>query len=197
VKSEILSRTRQQRRSLSKRPKQPGHPVIRQRPGKFLVLFGAYFLVGYALLMTPWLNPAVITFSRVLVQTSGTLIHLCGGYAYTNGTILRDPSTGLAIEMRDGCNGVSVTILLCSALLAFRASWTQKAKGLLIGCIAIQSVNLLRFITLFYLHQYNRAWFDFAHEYLWESLIMLDAFAVFWLWVQLVLSATAVRDVHA
>ena len=171
--------------------------MIGQRPGRFLVLFGAYFLIGYALLMTPWLNPAVIKFSRVLVQTSGTLIHLCGGYAYTNGTILRDRSTGLAIEMKDGCNGVSVTILLCSALLAFRASWTQKAKGLLIGCIAIQSVNLLRFITLFYLRQYNHAWFDFAHEYLWESLIMLDAFAVFWLWVQFVFRAVAVPDVHA
>ncbi|MDP8991417.1 MAG: exosortase H [Acidobacteriota bacterium] len=147
--------------------------------------------------MAPWLNPAVIQFSRLLVHTSGTLIHLGGGYAYANGTVLRDPATGLAIEMKDGCNGVSVTVLLCSALLAFRASWTQKAKGLLIGCSAIQSVNLIRFITLFYLRQYNQAWFDFAHEYLWESLIMVDAFAVFWMWVQFVLPTVAVPDVNA
>lgn len=27
------------------------------------------------------------------------------------------------------------------------------------------------------------AWFDFAHAYLWESLLVLDTMVVFWLWV--------------
>jgi exosortase H (IPTLxxWG-CTERM-specific) len=160
------------------------------------VAFGACFLLGYAALMTPWVKPAVIHFDRMLVQASGALIHLCGGHGTVDGAVLRDPPTGLAIEMKDGCNGVNVTVLLCAALLAFPASWTQRIKGLLIGCAAIQSVNLLRFISLFYLLQYNRAWFDFAHAYLWESLIMLDALAVFWLWVQLVFRSGAMPDVH-
>jgi exosortase H (IPTLxxWG-CTERM-specific) len=167
------------------------------RPGRFLVLFGACFLVGYAALMTPWVKPAVMDFDRVLVYASGTLIHLCRGHVDAGGTVLRDPSTGLAIEMKDGCNGVNVTVLLCAALLAFPASWSLKVKGLLIGCGAIQLVNLLRFISLFYLLHYNRGWFDFAHDYLWESLIMLDALAVFWMWVQVVFRSTAMRNVHA
>jgi exosortase H (IPTLxxWG-CTERM-specific) len=167
------------------------------RPGRFLILFGACFLVGYAALITPWVKPAVITFDRVLVHASGTLIHLCRGHADASGAVLRSPSTGLAIEMKDGCNGVNVTVLLCAALLAFPASWNQKAKGLLIGCAAIQLVNLLRFISLFYLLQYNQAWFDFAHNYLWESLIMLDALAVFWMWVQVVNRSPAMADVQA
>ncbi len=118
------------------------------RPGRFLILFGACFLVGYAALITPWVKPAVITFDRVLVHASGTLIHLCRGHADASGAVLRSPSTGLAIEMKDGCNGVNVTVLLCAALLAFPASWNQKAKGLLIGCAAIQLVNLLAFHQL-------------------------------------------------
>ena len=48
----------------------------------------------------------------------------------------------------------------------------------------IQGVNLLRFISLYYLGQYSMRWFNFAHEYLWESLIMLDAMVVFGLWVR-------------
>ena len=85
--------------------------------------------------------------------------------------------------MKDGCNGVNVTLLLWSALLAFPVSWRQRFKGLLLGTVAIQAVNFVRFISLFYLLEYNRQLFDFAHDYLWESLIMLDALVVFWLWV--------------
>ena len=161
------------------------------------MLFAICFLSGFALLTTPLVQPGVIRFSRALVTASGTLIHLYGGSAQVDGTVLRDPSSGLGVEMKEGCNGVNVTLLLCSALLAFPASWTQKAKGLLIGCAAIQSINLVRFISLFYLLQYNRAWFDFAHEYLWESLIMLDALAVFWMWVQVANRPVAMPDVHA
>ena len=58
-------------------------------------------------------------------------------------------------------------------------------------------MNLVRFISLYYLLQYNQAWFDFAHAYLWESLIMLDALAVFWLWVQLVFRSMAMPNAHA
>lgn len=175
----------------------PSQPGLGRRPGRFLLLFSLCFLVGFALLTVPWLTPAMSRFNRALVQAAGTVIHVCGGHADAGGTVLRDPATGLAIEMMDGCNGVNVTVLLCAALLAFPASRTLKAKGLLIGCVAIQSLNLLRFISLFYLRQYNQAWFDFAHHYLWESLIILDALAVFWMWVQTVFRSGAMRDVHA
>lgn len=166
-------------------------------PGRFLILFGVCFLAGYATLMTPWVAPTVSSANRLLVQISGVMIHAFGGHASVGGTTLRDPATNLAIEMKDGCNGMSVIVLLCSALLAFPATWVQKVKGLLIGCGAIQSVNIVRFISLFYLLQFNRAWFDFAHHYLWESLIMLDALVVFWMWVQGVFRSTPMSDALA
>lgn len=149
-------------------------------------MFGACFLLAYALLVMPWAKSAVVTFSRMVVHAAGALVQMFGGHAVADGTILRDPSTGLAVEMKEGCDGMNVTALLCSALFAFPASRIQKAKGLLLGCGAVQFVNLLRFISLFYLLQYSQIWFDFAHNYLWESLIMLDALTVFWLWVQVV-----------
>jgi exosortase H (IPTLxxWG-CTERM-specific) len=180
---------------VTRRPKSLAKPTG-ALPGRFFVLFAVCFLAGFALMMTPPVQPAVISFSRALVAASGTLIHLCGGKAQIAGTVLRDPSTGSGIEMKDGCNGLYVTLLLCSALAAFPASWKQRAKGVLIGIGAIQSLNLVRFISLFYLYRYNQAWFDFAHEYLWESLTMLDALAVFWMWVQLVFRSTAIQDAH-
>jgi len=34
--------------------------------------------------------------------------------------------------------------------------------------------------------QYNRDWFEFAHLYLWESLMMLDTLVIFWTWAYFV-----------
>ncbi len=153
------------------------------RPKRFLAVFILCLLAGFGLLTTPFLQSAVSVFSIGLVHASGALIHLCGGTALVDKAILRQPSTGFAVEMKEGCNGVTVTILLCAAVLAFPASWTQRAAGILIGSAAIQILNFIRFISLFYLGQYSMSWFEFAHGYLWESLIMLDTLVVFWMWV--------------
>ena len=157
------------------------------RPGRFLVLFAACVVVAFGILVAPFARPTVELFSHGLVEASALLISLAGGRASVEGTVLRSPITGFAVNMKDGCNGISVMILLWSAVLAFPASWTLKVKGLLIGSVAIQGLNFLRFISLFYLGQYNMLWFEFAHAYLWESLIMLDAMVVFWVWVTMVL----------
>ena len=111
------------------------------------------------------------------------LIHLCGGKTLVDGAILRDPVGGFALEMRDGCNAVNITFLLWSAILAFPAPWKSKGWGLLAGSGIIQIVNIGRFISLFYLGQYSVTWFEFAHSYLWETLLVLDTMVVFWIWV--------------
>jgi exosortase/archaeosortase family protein len=68
-------------------------------------------------------------------------------------------------------------------MLAFPASWKWRGLGLLAGSLAIQILNILRFISLFYIGQFSVAWFEFAHSYLWETLLILDTMVVFWLWV--------------
>ena len=88
--------------------------------------------------------------------------------------------------MRDGCNAVNVGILLWSAMLAYPAPWKMKALGLAAGSAIVQALNIVRFISLFYLGQFSMSWFDFAHSYLWESLLTLDTMVVFWLWVNCV-----------
>jgi exosortase H (IPTLxxWG-CTERM-specific) len=187
----------QQRQRATRSSSEPGPTCAqsaRVRPERFLLVFFACLLVAFGLLLAPFMRPAVGRFSRALVETSGMLIGAAGGKALVEGTVLRAPSSGFAIEMKDGCNGVNVMILLWSAVLAFPASRAWKVKGLLAGSAAIQGVNFIRFISLFYLGQYNMNWFEFAHAYLWESLIMLDALVVFWLWAAMVFRSAAVSD---
>ncbi|MGO9010383.1 MAG: exosortase H [Bryobacteraceae bacterium] len=152
------------------------------RPVRFAALFGALFLTGSGVLLLPPVQAIDARFSQALVGVSHRLVEICGGAAQAQGAILRAPG-GFGVEMKDGCNGVTVTILLCAAVLAFPAPWRMRGLGLLAGGLTIQVLNIVRFISLFYLGQYSTTWFEFAHGYLWETLLMLDTMVVFWLWV--------------
>jgi exosortase H (IPTLxxWG-CTERM-specific) len=157
--------------------------VLNRKPLGFFLIFACCFLVGVAVLLAPPVQTADREFSRGLVQIAYGVIRICGGKALVEGAILFAPSRHFGVEMRDGCNAVNVTLLLWPAMLAFPASWRSKAGGLLAGTLVIQGANILRFISLFYIGQYSATWFDFAHSYLWESLLILDTMVVFWVWV--------------
>ena len=75
-------------------------------------------------------------------------------------------------------------IVLLAAIIAFPAPIIHKIKGLIIGFLAIQGINLIRVISLFYLGQWSQELFDWAHLYIWQALIMLDALLVFLIWIR-------------
>lgn len=152
------------------------------RPIRFLLTFSCWLLFGFGVLLTPAVQSVDGRFSRALVTVSHAVLAACGGHATLEAAVLRSPG-GFAVEMRDGCNAVNVTILLWSAILAFPAPWKMKLAGLAAGSLIVQALNIVRFLSLFYLGQYSQAWFDFAHAYLWESLLVLDTMVVFWIWV--------------
>jgi exosortase H (IPTLxxWG-CTERM-specific) len=179
----------------SSRPDPPG-ATPPSWPVRFAVVFGVCFLLGFGVLMLPPVQTLDGKFSQALVAFSHQLIHLCGGHATVQGAILQAPS-GFAVEMRDGCNAVNVTILLWAAVIAFPATWKMKALGTLVGSLLIQAVNVIRFITLFYIGQYSATWFDFAHGYLWETLIVLDTMVIFGLWVSRVSRAANLPNASA
>ncbi len=155
------------------------------RPGlKFAALFAILFLAGIAILLTPQAQTADTRLSKGLVRVSHSLIVLFGGKAVAHDAILRTAAGGFAVEMRDGCNAVNVTLLLWSAVLAFPARAKHKLIGLIAGTLVIQAVNIVRFISLFYIGQYSMTLFDFAHGYLWETLLILDTVVVFCVWVR-------------
>ena len=69
-------------------------------------------------------------------------------------------------------------------IAAVPTNWRYKAIGLLVGTVAIQTLNFGRLISLFYLLQWNQQWFEWAHLYLWQALIILDALVIFVLWLR-------------
>ena len=172
----------------------PAAPVIRLPIRRFASVFSVCVLLGFGLLLTTWVQPAMAVFTHALVTASAVLINIAGGGASARDDVMQSHATGFAVRMANGCNGVHVMIVLWSAILAFPASPKQKIKGLLAGGLIIHGVNLVRFISLFFLGQYAPAWFDFAHLYFWESMIMLDSLVVFWVWSQSVFRSTVISN---
>ena len=161
-------------------------PHFQAQMRRFLILFPVCLLAGFVLLQVPFVDSAVALFTRSLVVVSGAVIHLFGGHAVVIGDILRNPSGGAGVKVENGCNAINVSILLWAAILTYPAPWKQRLKGLLAGSLALHAVNLARIVSLYYLEQINRQWFDFAHFYLWESLIVLDTLVIFWIWAAFV-----------
>ena len=74
--------------------------------------------------------------------------------------------------------------MLAAAVFAYPAQLRAKMTGLLVGSVAVQLLNLVRIISLFYLAQWSAPAFEFAHLYLWQALIMLDVLVVWLVWLR-------------
>jgi exosortase H (IPTLxxWG-CTERM-specific) len=157
----------------------------------FLVLLGALFGAQ----LTPWGQEYfVVPWTNGLAHFCAQLVGSFDANAEAAGKVLRSNTTGFAVSIEAGCNGVEATIVLLAAILAFPSSWKQKAWGLLAGFIAIQGLNVVRIISLFYIGQWNRTVFDWAHLHIWPALIIFDALIVFIVWVRYVSKSDVHRD---
>lgn len=122
---------------------------------------------------------AIEPFTTLLATISAGLITPFDGSVLSYGKILQFGHDGFAVSIEAGCNGVEATIVLVAAVLAYPASWTARATAIALGFLAVQAMNILRIISLFYLGDWNLEVFSWVHLYLWPALIMLDVLIVF------------------
>lgn len=136
-------------------------------------------------LIGPIQTHIIIPFTGLVATISAAVTQLFDSSVISHGIILQSSSSGTAVSIQPGCNGVEAMICLVAAIVSFPASLKSKLYGVFFGFIAIQALNIVRIISLFYLLQWNKDWFEWAHLYLWQALIILDALIVFILWVRM------------
>ena len=152
---------------------------------RFALLFASLLILLFTLeLLPPGQLWVVQPFTAAIADISAWLIQLLDPGVAAEGRVLRDTDSGFAVSIEAGCNGVEATIVLVSAMLAFPAGWGSRLIGILSGFIAVQLMNLLRIISLFYLGQWSLAAFEWAHLYIWQSLIIIDVLIVFLIWLR-------------
>ena len=152
---------------------------------RFLLLFCGVLGGLFAIEMLKPVQEAVIQpFTGILATISTALILPFDDTVIAQGRILRDATTGFAVSIEAGCNGVEAAIVLIAGIVAFPATIQNKVIAVVAGFFFVQALNIVRIISLFYLGQWNYAVFEWFHLYLWPVLIMLDVLIVFAIYLQ-------------
>lgn len=152
---------------------------------RFFVVFLILLMALFGLeVLRPVQEHAVLPFTAVIADISVAIIQAFDDQAIAHGNVISSIETGFAISIESGCNGVEALIILFAAIFAFPAPLKNKLIGFVIGFFAIQGLNLVRIISLFYLGQWSMTAFQWFHLYLWQALIILDALVVWLIWLR-------------
>lgn len=152
---------------------------------RFFLLFLTLQLTLFGINMLNWVQQHfVLPWTALLARMCAALVMWFDSTAAAQGKVLWNTATGFGVSIEAGCNGIEACIVLFAAVMAFPATWRHKLVGLVAGFAAVQAINVVRVISLFYIGQWNMDVFNFAHEFLWQGLIMLDVLIVWLLWVR-------------
>ncbi len=149
----------------------------------FLIVLGALFGIE---MLNPVQTAVIHPWTSFLAWFSAQLMTVFDADVLSYGRVLQSQSTGFGVSIEAGCNGIEAVIILIAGMVAFPSSMKLKLIGIAVGCIAVQAVNVIRVISLYYLGKWDQAVFEFAHLYLWQALIMLDVLVVWLLWIRAV-----------
>lgn len=164
---------------------------------RFALVFLALLAVFFGVEMLGPVQQAVVQpWTGLVARACAALMSAFDADVFSQGRVLSSRSTGFGVSIEAGCNGVEATLILIAAVCAFPAAWRLRLAGIVLGFVAIQAANLLRIITLYYLAQWNKAVFEFAHLYVWQALIMLDVLVVWLLWVSAVARRSGAGRTH-
>jgi exosortase H (IPTLxxWG-CTERM-specific) len=144
---------------------------------RFLGLVTLFFLAAAPV---PVNRTVIEPFTALLARAGGAVCHALGAGTRTTGTMIQGPT--FAVDIRNGCNGLETVFVYAAAVLAFPAPWRLRLLGLIPGVAAIQAVNLVRIVTLFFIGVKWPQLFEKTHVVVWQTLIILFGVSLFLVW---------------
>jgi exosortase H (IPTLxxWG-CTERM-specific) len=151
------------------------------KPARFLIRFAVILAVLYLpLTLQPVDARVIVPFSRAIAVASAAILNAFGQHVTVSGVVLTAGSD--AVSIQNGCNGIEAVVFLLAAILAFPATWRQRAVGLVAAVATIQILNLVRVVTLFLINKYKPNLFELFHLAVWQTVIGGAAIALFYVW---------------
>jgi len=152
---------------------------------RFFIIFSVLLIGLFTLeILQPAEKYVIIPFTSAIADISVWIVQAFDENVIATGNVLRDKVSGFGVRIERGCNGLEAVIILFAAIFAFPAPFKNKMIGFVAGFFAIQLLNLVRIISLYYLGQWNYTAFEWFHLYLWQALIILDAMVVWLIWLR-------------
>lgn len=145
----------------------------------FLLKFGALLALFFLAVAPKPMNDLLVEpFTAVVAKAGGLAARLFGEPTVMVGTTITSPR--FSVNIRNGCNGLETIFIFAAAVLAFPAPWKARLVGLAGGFVAIQLVNLVRIVSLFYIGIHFPKLFEESHTVLWQIGVILSG-VVFWI----------------
>jgi exosortase H (IPTLxxWG-CTERM-specific) len=155
-----------------------GEPWLR-----FALIFGALAITSEVLYYTIALDSeAFRAYLGVLTRISGAFLNLFGSDIAVVGR--RISNSAFSVEVAQGCDAIQVCSLLAAAVIAFPVGFKRKLRGLALGILLLQILNLLRIITLFWIGAYFSSVFHTAHVVVWPGILITVTIVTWILWVR-------------
>jgi exosortase H (IPTLxxWG-CTERM-specific) len=155
----------------------------RRPEARFLILFLAILGLSFTVVALQQVDDMLVTpYTAVIAKMSAVALRLLGEGAAVSGCVVSSPR--FAVTIYNGCNGLITSLIFVSGVLAFPARWTSKLIGVAGGLVAIQLVNLVRIISLFYIGVFFPDHFDDAHVYIWQSLVIVAGISLWIVWAR-------------
>ncbi len=117
------------------------------------------------------------SYLRALASGSGVILGWLAQDVHVNGTRLE---TGpFAVRVADGCDAFQICALYAAAVIGFPISLGRRLRGLILGLLWLQGLNLVRIVTLFWIGTTFAGAFMTFHQVLWPTALVV-ATAVSW-----------------
>lgn len=143
--------------------------------------FGLLLALFYAFFSIPSLeNRILYPYLEANAWLANAILIGLGQHTHVFEVTIQSPQFAMAI--RRGCDAVEPTWLLCAAMISFPATLIHKLRGMLIGIVLLQALNLVRIVTLYWIGIHFPSFFNSAHLELWPTAFIIVAIALFIGW---------------
>jgi len=155
---------------------QPLQPQVR-----FLVTFLLLVALAFGLIALKPVNDAVVDpYTAFVARTAGAILRAMGEQTTVDGCQLSSPR--FSVSIFNGCNGLITTMILVAGVLAFPTGWRARIIGVIGGILAIQAINMVRIVSLYYIGVFFPSFFNNAHVVVWQSIVILSGIALWVAW---------------
>jgi exosortase H (IPTLxxWG-CTERM-specific) len=160
-----------------------GEPRGREPWLRFALIFGALAVSSEVLYYAVTLeSEGFRIYLGALAKISGALLTAFGSNVSIHET--RISNADFAVEVAQGCDAIQVCSLLAAAVIAFPIALKRKLRGLALGILWLQFLNLMRIITLFLIGEQFSGFFKTAHEVVWPGVLIVITIITWILWVR-------------
>jgi archaeosortase B (VPXXXP-CTERM-specific) len=158
--------------------------LFRERSRPFLRFFALFVLLAGSLFtLFSWtFLPYAKSINTLTADSAGLIMKLIGLSPIVNGPYIT--AGGFSVKIITECSAVFVSILFASFVFSYPAPLTHKFKGLLIGLPTLFMINNLRIVMIVLVGVHFRNFFDYAHVYMGQIIMIFVVLLGIVLWLQ-------------